>query len=66
MGSRYFRPTEVPSLLGDAGKVRERLGWTPRTSFIDLVTEMAREDLRCAERDALVREHGYLSRVRMP
>nr|WP_231748900.1 hypothetical protein [Burkholderia humptydooensis] len=56
----------MPSLLGDAGKVRERLGWTPRTSFIDLVTEMAREDLRCAERDALVREHGYLSRVRMP
>ncbi len=56
---RYFRPTEVQSLLGDATKARVRLGWAPRTKFADLVAEMVREDLRTAERDELVREHGY-------
>jgi GDPmannose 4,6-dehydratase len=56
---RYFRPTEVDGLLGDSSKAREKLGWTPRTSFDDLVSEMVREDLRSAERDALVEKHGY-------
>ena len=56
---RYFRPTEVDTLLGDASKARARLGWTPKVSFESLVEEMAREDLAEAERDALVREHGY-------
>jgi GDPmannose 4,6-dehydratase len=42
---RYFRPTEVDSLLGDAGKAREKLGWKPRTSFSQLVAEMVRQDL---------------------
>lgn len=56
---RYFRPAEVATLLGDAGKAREKLGWVPRTSFAELVAEMIREDLRSAERDALVRENGY-------
>ena len=48
---RYFRPTEVETLLGDATKAREQLGWVPRTSFEELVAEMAREDLRGAERE---------------
>ena len=56
---RYFRPTEVETLLGDPGKAREKLGWTPRTTFAELVTEMAREDLRQAQRDALVKSAGY-------
>jgi GDPmannose 4,6-dehydratase len=56
---RYFRPTEVETLLGDPGKAREKLGWTPKTSFEELVAEMAREDLTSAERDELVKKHGY-------
>lgn len=56
---RYFRPTEVETLLGDARKAKQKLGWTPRTSFDELVTEMVREDLRAAERDELVKRHGY-------
>jgi GDPmannose 4,6-dehydratase len=56
---RYFRPTEVETLLGDATKARTKLGWTPSTTFAELVAEMAREDLRSAERDELVKRHGY-------
>ena len=56
---RYFRPTEVETLLGDASKAKQKLGWTPRTTFDELVTEMVREDLRAAERDELVKRHGY-------
>ena len=56
---RYFRPTEVDSLLGDASKARDKLGWVPKTSFEELVTEMVREDLIAAERDELVKNHGY-------
>jgi len=56
---RYFRPTEVETLLGDASKAREKLGWTPRTSFKDLVAEMMREDMKSAQRDELVRRSGY-------
>jgi GDPmannose 4,6-dehydratase len=58
---RYFRPTEVETLLGDAGKARRKLGWTPKTSFESLVSEMVREDLKSAERDELVKKHGYLA-----
>lgn len=55
----YFRPTEVETLLGDASKAREKLGWVPKTSFFDLVSEMVQEDLKSAERDSLVKKHGY-------
>jgi GDPmannose 4,6-dehydratase len=56
---RYFRPTEVDSLLGDASKARQKLGWKPRVDFRQLVSEMVREDLRLAERDELVKRHGH-------
>ncbi|WP_158904624.1 GDP-mannose 4,6-dehydratase [Burkholderia sp. L27(2015)] len=56
---RYFRPTEVETLLGDASKAKEMLGWTPKISFKELVSEMMREDLKAAERDELVKKHGY-------
>ncbi len=56
---RYFRPTEVETLLGDASKAREKLGWAPRISFRELVSEMVREDLKSAERDELIKRHGY-------
>jgi len=55
----YFRPTEVETLLGDPSKAKRLLGWQPKISFQELVAEMAREDLILAERDALVRHHGY-------
>ncbi|MDR9836113.1 GDP-mannose 4,6-dehydratase [Herbaspirillum huttiense subsp. nephrolepidis] len=56
---RYFRPTEVETLLGDPTKAKTKLGWTPRTTFAELVAEMVREDLRSAQRDELVKSHGY-------
>ena len=56
---RYFRPTEVETLLGDPTKAKRKLGWESKTSFSDLVAEMVREDLRSAERDELVKKHGY-------
>ena len=56
---RYFRPTEVETLLGDASKAREQLGWVPKITFKELVQEMVREDLKSAERDELVKRHGY-------
>jgi GDPmannose 4,6-dehydratase len=58
---RYFRPTEVETLLGDPGKAKQKLGWTPRTTFGELVSEMVREDLKTAERDELVKKHGYVA-----
>lgn len=57
--SRYFRPTEVETLLGDPSKAKGKLGWQPKTSFDELVQEMVSEDLKAAERDELVERHGY-------
>lgn len=56
---RYFRPTEVDTLLGDPTKAKEKLGWTPKTTFQELVSEMVREDLKSAQRDELVKKHGF-------
>ncbi|WP_300733451.1 GDP-mannose 4,6-dehydratase [uncultured Desulfovibrio sp.] len=58
---RYFRPAEVETLLGDPAKARERLGWRPRTTFEEMVREMARHDLALALRDAVVEEAGFIS-----
>ena len=56
---RYFRPTEVDTLLGDPSKAKQKLGWEPKTSFEDLVSEMVREDYKSAQRDELIKRHGY-------
>ena len=56
---RYFRPTEVETLLGDASKAREQLGWQPTTSFNYLVKEMVHKDLDQAERFALLKREGF-------
>ncbi|MCL2178250.1 MAG: GDP-mannose 4,6-dehydratase [Proteobacteria bacterium] len=57
--SRYFRPTEVETLLGDAAKAREKLGWRPQTQFADLVREMVEEDFAGARRDSLCLQTGF-------
>jgi GDPmannose 4,6-dehydratase len=56
---RYYRPTEVDTLLGDATKAREKLGWTAEVTFQELVAEMVESDLEVAKRDALVAKEGY-------
>ncbi len=56
---RYFRPTEVESLIGDSSKARENLGWSPRITFEELVAEMMSEDFKSAKRDQLIKQHGY-------
>ncbi len=56
---RYFRPTEVETLLGDPSKARERLGWQPRIGIEQMVSEMVRSDLREAERDSLCKSQGF-------
>jgi GDPmannose 4,6-dehydratase len=56
---RYFRPTEVETLLGDPSKAKEKLGWVPKITFEEMVREMIVEDLKLAERDQVVRQKGY-------
>ena len=56
---RYFRPTEVETLLGDPSKAKEKLGWVPTTSFEDMVQEMIEMDINIAERDALCEREGF-------
>ena len=58
---RYFRPTEVETLLGDASKAKKELGWEPKITFDELVKEMVLADLEVAKRDALVKKHGFQS-----
>ncbi len=59
--SRYFRPTEVETLLGDATKAREKLGWQPKIGFEELVREMIQADLQLAKKDQLSRQHGFVT-----
>lgn len=56
---RYFRPTEVETLLGDPSKAKEKLGWVPKITFEEMVHEMMENDLDLAKRDALVKDHGF-------
>jgi len=56
---RYFRPAEVETLLGDPSKAKQKLGWVPKISFDELVSEMVREDLKGAKRDSLIKLAGY-------
>ncbi len=56
---RYFRPAEVETLLGDATKARQELGWTPTVKFEELVSEMVEADLTLARRDSLIAREGY-------
>ena len=56
---RDYRPTEVETLLGDASRAREKLGWSPKISFAELVAEMVNSDLEEAKRDDLVKREGF-------
>ena len=56
---QYFRPTEVETLLGDPSKAKNKLGWVPRVSFKELVSEMVQSDLIEAKKDDLCRSHGF-------
>ena len=57
--TRYFRPTEVETLLGDPAKAKAKLGWVAKTSLEDMVAEMVRDDLRIAERDEMCKREGF-------
>jgi GDPmannose 4,6-dehydratase len=57
---RYFRPTEVESLLGDASKAKKKLNWQPKINFKELVSEMINEDLKIAQKEELIKKNGYL------
>lgn len=57
--ARYFRPTEVETLLGDPAKAKAQLGWEPTTSFNELIEEMAKEDLLLALKDSLCEQNGF-------
>jgi len=56
---RYYRPTEVESLLGDASRARRKLGWSPKITFEELISEMVKQDLEAAQRDHLCKTHGF-------
>ncbi|MCY1384191.1 GDP-mannose 4,6-dehydratase [compost metagenome] len=56
---RYFRPTEVETLLGDPSKAKQKLGWVPEISVQEMCAEMVREDLKVAQRHALLKQYGH-------
>ena len=56
---RYYRPAEVETLLGDPTKAKEKLGWTPEININEMCSEMIKEDLKVAKRNALLKSHGY-------
>ncbi|MGY9016434.1 MAG: GDP-mannose 4,6-dehydratase [Rhodospirillales bacterium] len=56
---KYYRPTEVETLLGDPTKAKEKLGWSPKVTFKELVKEMIESDLKLARKDALLKQHGH-------
>ena len=56
---RYFRPTEVETLLGDPTKAKQKLGWEPKITLEQMVHEMMENDLNLAKRDELIKQHGY-------
>lgn len=56
---KYYRPTEVETLLGDPTKAKQKLGWTPKITFVELVAEMVRDDYNSAQRDELIKKHGF-------
>jgi GDPmannose 4,6-dehydratase len=57
--SRYFRPTEVETLLGDPTKAKEKLCWKPKTTLKEMVQEMMENDINLAKKDSLIKEHGF-------
>ena len=59
---RYFRPTEVETLLGDPSKAKAKLGWQPEVTFDELVQEMVQADLAQARQDSLVQRHGFATK----
>ena len=62
---RYFRPTEVETLLGDPTKAKQKLGWVPEVTVQEICAEMVASDLNEAKRHALLKEHGYDTNVRV-
>jgi GDPmannose 4,6-dehydratase len=56
---RYFRPTEVETLLGDPSKAKQKLGWVPEIALDEMVAEMVSCDLAEAKKNRLLRKHGY-------
>ena len=60
---RYFRPTEVETLLGDPSKAKQKLGWTPQITVQEMCSEMVTADLQIAQRHALLKANGYAVNV---
>jgi len=60
---RYFRPSEVETLLGDPAKAKEELGWIPQITLDEMIEEMVSNDLEQAKRHALLKQNGYVVSV---